>query len=105
MNLVIITIFKLFAVKFVIRDNAKCECNDDVTLIFKAKMNDQLHWLPVAKRIEFKSLVFVHKCFTENEPSYLTELITPYQSQRSGLRSRTDTRLLTRPKTSFVLFQ
>ena len=80
--------------------------NKAAKLIFMAKKYDhaspllrQLHWLPIAKRIEFKTLVFVYKCFTDNAPSYLTELITPYQSHRSGLRSSTDTRLLTRPKT------
>ena len=67
--------------------------NKAAKLIFKAKKYDhassllrQLHWLPVAKRIEFKTLAFVYKCFTDNAPSCLTDYIKkmnrlPYPSK------------------------
>ena len=55
---------------------------------------EQLHWLPVHKRIDFK-------CYSDCAPSYVKELITPYQPNYSGLCYSSDSRLLTKPKTNF----
>ena len=50
-----------------------------------------LHWLPVKARIEFKILLLTYKALNGQAPSYLKELIVPYQparalrSQNSGL--------------------
>ena len=46
----------------------------------------QLHWLPIAQRIEFKILLLVYKCLHNLAPSYLSALIVPVSSQRA-LRS------------------
>ena len=47
-----------------------------------------LHWLPVRERIEYKILLFVFKCLSENvySPVYLNQKINVYQPRRS-LRS------------------
>ena len=81
--------------------------NRAAKIIFKAKKHDhaspllqQLHWLPVHSRIIFKLLTVIYKCFTNQAPMYLAELIIPYKSGRSGLRSGSDNRLVTIPKTN-----
>ncbi|KAI3352067.1 hypothetical protein L3Q82_020882 [Scortum barcoo] len=50
-----------------------------------------LHWLPVKFRVDFKILLLTYKALHGLAPSYLNELITPYQptrvlrSQNAGL--------------------
>jgi hypothetical protein len=73
-------------------------------LIVGAKRRDHitpvlrdLHWLPVRQRITFKILLLTFKCLNGLAPSYLCELITPYNSSRS-LRS-SGTNLLKVPHT------
>ena len=46
-----------------------------------------LHWLPVEQRIIYKLCMLVFKSLHGSGPSYLRELIQPYQSDRPGLRS------------------
>uniref|UniRef100_A0A4W3HXS5 Uncharacterized protein n=1 Tax=Callorhinchus milii TaxID=7868 RepID=A0A4W3HXS5_CALMI len=46
----------------------------------------RLHWLPIPQRIEFKILVLTFKAIHGFAPSYLSDLLTPYQPDRS-LRS------------------
>ena len=58
----------------------------------------QLHWLPIHERIIFKLLIITYKYLNDSAPSYLTELITPYQPNRT-LRSSSDTSILTKTKT------
>ena len=58
-----------------------------------------LHWLPVQLRIEFKILLLTYRAVNGLAPSYITELVVPYTSTRTGLRSA-DKHLLTEPKTS-----
>ncbi len=38
----------------------------------------QLHWLPVAKSIQFKLLVLVYRAHNGLAPQYLVELVQPY---------------------------
>ncbi|MDG2555395.1 reverse transcriptase domain-containing protein, partial [Vibrio parahaemolyticus] len=45
-----------------------------------------LHWLPVRFRIDFKVLLLVFKCLNGLGPSYLSDLLLPYQPSRT-LRS------------------
>ena len=78
--------------------------NRAAKLIFMAKKIDhvspllkQLHWLPVHKHIDFKT---IFKCYSDCAPSYVKELITLYQPNYSGLRSSSDSRMLTKPKTN-----
>jgi len=63
----------------------------------------KLHWLPVAKRVEFKTLLLVFKTIHDMAPIYLRELITQHTPSRS-LRS-SDQHLLKVPFTSSSLVQ
>jgi hypothetical protein len=45
-----------------------------------------LHWLPIRKRIEFKTLLLSYRCVNGMAPQYLAELLTPYVPSRK-LRS------------------
>ncbi|KAF7641597.1 hypothetical protein LDENG_00276220, partial [Lucifuga dentata] len=42
-----------------------------------------LHWFPVRFRIEFKILLISFKALLGLAPSYITEMLTPYESVRS----------------------
>ncbi|XP_042349014.1 uncharacterized protein LOC121947898, partial [Plectropomus leopardus] len=57
-----------------------------------------LHWLPVKSRSEFKILLLTYKALNGQAPSYLSQLIVPYQPSRS-LRSE-NAGLLVVPKVS-----
>lgn len=48
----------------------------------------QLHWLPISERIKFKIAVLTFKVLQSGKPSYLSDLIVPYQPERY-LRSST----------------
>lgn len=50
-----------------------------------------LHWLPIKIRIDFKLLTYMYNCSVGNAPEYLLELLTLFQTRRSGLRSSTQT--------------
>lgn len=56
-----------------------------------------LHWLPVHIRADFKTLLLTYKAVNGIGPSYLKELVVPYEPARS-LRSQ-GTGLLTVPRT------
>ena len=58
---------------------------------------ETLHWLPVEERIEFKIAVLTYKCMQNVAPSYLCDLIKPYEPSRT-LRS-IDQKLLIIPRT------
>ena len=66
---------------------------EHITQIFKS-----LHWLPVCFRIDFKVLLLVFKCLNGLGPSYLSDLLLPYQPLWT-LRS-SGTGLLTIPQVS-----
>ena len=59
-----------------------------------------LHWLPVSYRIQYKVLLLTFKALNGQAPSYLTELLQPYQPIRQ-LRS-TLQHLLTVPITCYA---
>ena len=61
-----------------------------------------LHWLPVKSRIDFKVLLLTHKCLYGNAPMYLKELLHEYKPGRS-LRS-SDQSLLSIPRTKLKTF-
>ena len=42
-----------------------------------------LHWLPIRLRIEFKIVPLVFRCVSGDAPSYLRELVKPYQPNRN----------------------
>lgn len=70
--------------------------NAAARLILRAKRSDsaspmlqQLHWLKIPERIEFKSCLTTYKCLNNLAPSYLSDFCTPLNtiSLRSDLRS------------------
>ena len=62
----------------------------------------QLHWLPVAYRIQFKLLTLVHGAIHANNPRYLADRVSAYVPCRS-LRS-TDQSLLVVPSVNLERF-
>ena len=56
-----------------------------------------LHWLPVAARIKFKSLMLAYKAASKTAPAYLNCLIQVYTPSRS-LRSANERRLVLPPQ-------
>jgi len=56
----------------------------------------ELHWLPIAARIDYKICLLVHKSFVGQVPDYITELLTPTASDpsRSSLRSSSSSNLI-----------
>jgi hypothetical protein len=67
--------------------------NNSARLITHTRKHDhitpvliELHWLPVEYRIKYKILLLTFKCLHHLAPPYLTNLLQPYQPQRS-LRS------------------
>ncbi len=52
-----------------------------------------LHWLPVAARIKFKTLMLAYRTATDSAPAYFHSLMTIYIPSRS-LRSASEQRLV-----------
>jgi len=42
-----------------------------------AAIRDQLHWLPVKQRVEFKQALFVYKVLRQTAPLYLADMCQP----------------------------
>ena len=53
----------------------------------------ELHWLPVAQRIEYKVALITHKTLSTGQPHYLNSLIPEYKPTRC-LRSETKRQLM-----------
>ena len=66
-----------------------------------APLLQELHWLPIRMRIQFKILVYVYKCRYNLAPEYLSELVLP-STVTYATRSSFDTSLLHIPKTKTV---
>jgi len=62
----------------------------------------ELHWLRVCDRIEFKILLLTYKCINGSAPTYLQELVTLYCPTRN-LRS-VDNLLLAQPRSRLASF-
>lgn len=58
----------------------------------------EIHWLPVKQRIDFKILCLTFRCLKGTSPKYLADLLRPYEPSRD-LRSQ-DQRLLRQPRTN-----
>lgn len=70
----------------------ECRTRDHITPVL-----ENLHWLPVQSRIDFKVLCYAFKCFYKTAPIYLQEIVQIYEPKRS-LRSN-DKDLFTIPFT------
>ena len=59
-----------------------------LTYLVSAAIRNELHWLPIGKRIQFK-IALVRHCIVGAAPEYLTELCRPVSSSsgRQSLRS------------------
>ena len=57
-----------------------------------------LHWLPVDKRILYKMFLYVYKCLNGFGPNYLASSFSLYKQRHYNLRSAADTSRLTVPK-------
>ena len=64
---------------------------------------NQLHWLPIRARIDFKISTLTYKALSSGQPAYLRELISPY-TPSCQLRS-SDQSLLTIPRTNLTVGQ
>lgn len=65
--------------------------NTAARIILRLKKHDHishhvkaLHWLPVKARIDFKILLLTYKAINGLAPLYLSELLTPYCSNRDS---------------------
>ena len=65
---------------------------------------EQLHWLPIMYRIEYKIITLVHRCLHQATPPYLTRLVNYHIPKRRGLHSEEDTSKLEIPKTTKKTF-
>jgi hypothetical protein len=59
-------------------------------VVFKARKREhitpylqELHWLPIEERIEFKMLTITQRCVYKTAPSYLNDLVSIYKPTRS----------------------
>ena len=65
---------------------------------------EELHWLPIEQRINFKIATLVHKCIHGKAPSYLDKIIIKKIPRREGMRSATKSSLLEIPHTTRKMF-
>ena len=84
--------------------------NNAARLILKKKNSTsatpllkELHWLPIAQRIDYKCALFCFKCIHGVAPHYLREILNFYKPRRS-LRSTEDSFVLETPKTKLKSF-
>ena len=59
-----------------------------------------LHWLPVDKRIIFKTLLYIYKALNDRAPVYLSNSISLFIPTREGLRSSMDILRLDVPRSN-----
>ena len=52
----------------------------------------ELHWLPVAQRVQYKVAVITHKVLSTRQPQYLADIVTEYKPSRQ-LRSSSQYKL------------
>jgi len=51
----------------------------------------ELHWLPIDKRIDYKLCLLVHKVSIGQAPTYITDMLTPVSSVQSLSTQRSAT--------------
>ncbi|GFR76288.1 reverse transcriptase-like protein [Elysia marginata] len=84
--------------------------NNAARLIFKKKKTTsvspllkELHWLPIAERIDYKTCVLCFNSILNIAPQYLKELFSLYQPKRK-LRSSDDSMILKVPRMNLKSF-
>lgn len=84
--------------------------NNAARLVFKKRKYDsvtpllqELHWLPIKQRIDFKICVMCYKALNNMAPGYLCNEIERYVPARS-LRSSNDKTILVKPKYNYVRY-
>ena len=53
-----------------------------------ATLRDDLHWLPIIERIDYKTCLLIYKCIHQSAPDYLNQLCTPLASIEGRQRGR-----------------
>ena len=73
-------------------------CTSDLLLL-----HDDLHWLDVPQRVQYKLAVMVHRCLGRRAPSYLADYCVPVSTVpgRQHLRSASRRHHSTRPSQHF----
>src|SRR6476469_1949081 len=61
----------------------------------------QLHWLPISKRILFKTALLTYKTLLSNQPTYLSSLLLPYNPARTLHSSSSNFLVVPRASSSF----
>jgi hypothetical protein len=51
-------------------------------------LRDDLHWLPIIERINFKTCLIIYKCLHQSAPDYLIQLCVPVASIQRRQRGR-----------------
>ena len=65
---------------------------------------EELHWLPIKYRIEYKIITLVHRSLHNATPPYLIRLVNYHIPKRKGLHSEEDTSKLEIPRTTKKTF-
>ena len=65
------------------------------------KLRKQLHFLPVAERIDFKVCVLVYKCLNGLAPDYLCDILQKRRKKAKCLRKDSDDLLLETPRSKY----
>ena len=88
------------AAKMVVLNDVAMKDNNSRTIL------EQLHWLPIHRRVQYKVLTLVHRCLSCGVPEYLAKLLKgyPYADRRHGLRSQNTERRLVEPTTKLKTF-
>jgi hypothetical protein len=69
--------------------------------ISASELLHNLHWLPINKRIDFKIAVITYKLLAQNQPTYLRNLLTFRESNRSSRSAHQNYLYQPRTKTEF----
>ena len=100
----------LFGVPGYLLDRLQRAQNAAAKLIYRARRFDhvtpileELHWLPVRKRIVFKLCLIVFKCLNGNGPKYLSDLLS-LRDTGVDTRCARDSNLLNVPKSKRITF-
>ena len=76
---------------------SRCPRRNHITPVLQS-----LHWLPVCSRIKYKTALMTYKIMNDMAPTYLCDLVTPYEPARS-LRSEGQN-LVSVPKTRLHMY-